>query len=94
MPNSHPNKGSLSSVQYILLVDALQEEMHKKYDLRPRQKTNVVDSQPQAKKVGPKLSKDKDKEVLDIPTVDEVLEPVKMEKETKELDELVSPFNI
>jgi hypothetical protein len=68
--------------------------MHKKYDLRPRQKEVVADNQPQAKKVGPKLSKDKAKEVLDIPKVDEVLEPVKKEKETKELEELVSPFNI
>jgi hypothetical protein len=41
----------------------------------------------------PKLSKDKAKEVLNIPKVDEFLEPVKKKKETKELEELVSPFN-
>jgi hypothetical protein len=40
------------------------------------------------------MSKDKAKEVLYIPKVDEVSEPVKREKETKENEELVSPFNI
>jgi len=59
----------------------------------PWQKEVVADNQSHARKVGPKFSKDKDKEVLDIPKVDEVLEPVKKEKETKELEELVSPFN-
>jgi hypothetical protein len=53
------------------------------YDLRPRQKEIVADSQPQAKNVGPKMSKDKAKEVLDIPKVDEFLGPVKKEKESK-----------
>jgi hypothetical protein len=76
------NKGDLSSVQYIIFGDALQAEIHKKYDLRPRQKEVVVDSQTQAKKFGPKLYKDKGKEALDVPKVDEALKPVKMEKAT------------
>jgi hypothetical protein len=54
----------------------------------------VVDNQPQAKKVVPNQSKDKAKEFLDIPKVNEVLEPMKKEKETKEIEELVSPLNI
>jgi hypothetical protein len=54
----------------------------------------VTNSQPQAKKVGPNQSKYKAKELLDIPKVNEVLEHVKKEKETEELEELVSPFNI
>jgi hypothetical protein len=93
MPRNQTNKEALSSVHYIIFVDALQAEMHKKYDLKPRQKEVVADIQPQAKKVGLKLPKDKAKEVIDIPKVDEVLEPVKKEKETKELEELVSSFN-
>jgi hypothetical protein len=59
--------------------------MHKKYDLMPRKKEYYCKSQPQAKKVGPKFSKDKAKEVLDIPKVDEVLEPVKKKKKLKNL---------
>jgi hypothetical protein len=93
MPRNQPKKGALSSVQYIFFFDALQVEMHKKYDLMPCKKTFVTDSKTHANKFGPKLSKDKAKEVLDIPKVDEVLELIKKEKETKDLEELVSPFN-
>jgi hypothetical protein len=40
------------------------------------------------------MSKDKSKEVIEIPKVGKVAERVKMEKKTKQLEELVSPFNI
>jgi hypothetical protein len=36
IPKSESNKEVLSSVQYRMFVDALQDEMHKKYDLKPR----------------------------------------------------------
>jgi hypothetical protein len=68
--------------------------MHNKYDLRPHKNEIVANSQPHANKSGRKLSKDKVKEVLDIPKVVELLDLVKREKETKELEELISPFNI
>jgi hypothetical protein len=38
IPRSESNKEVLSSVQYRMFADALQDEMHKKYDLRPRHK--------------------------------------------------------
>jgi hypothetical protein len=37
-PKGESNKEILSSVQYRMFVDALQDEMHMKYDLRPRKK--------------------------------------------------------
>jgi hypothetical protein len=36
IPKSKSNKEVLSYVQYKIFVDALQDEMHKKYDLIPR----------------------------------------------------------
>jgi hypothetical protein len=54
--------------------------MHKKYDLRPRKKESIQDSQPQPKKPIPSHFKDKFKELTDNPKANEVLEPSKREK--------------
>jgi hypothetical protein len=68
--------------------------MHKKYDLKPRQKETNQDSQPQPKNPSPSLFKDKFKELTNIPKANEVGEPSKIEKEVKEFEESVPPFNI
>jgi hypothetical protein len=50
-PKNGSNEEVLSSVQYMMFVDALQAEMHRKYDLIPRQKAFNQDNQPQLKKL-------------------------------------------
>jgi hypothetical protein len=46
-----------------MFVDALQDAMHKKYDLMTRQKESNQDNQPPSKKLNPSLSMDKFKEL-------------------------------
>ena len=45
--------------QYKMFVDALQEEMHGKYDLVPRQRVVNQDNQPHPKNLSPSLPMDK-----------------------------------
>jgi hypothetical protein len=55
-----------------MFVDALQVEMHKKYDLRPRKRESNQDSHPHLKNPIPSLSMDKFKELNNIPKTKEV----------------------
>jgi hypothetical protein len=52
-PKNEPKQETLSFIQYRMFVDALQNEMHKKYDLRPRKKEVIQDSQPHPKNPSP-----------------------------------------
>jgi hypothetical protein len=64
------------------------------YDLKTRQKDVNRDNQPQPKKLNPSLSMDKFKELTNIIETKEVGETSKIEKEVKQLEESVPPFNI
>jgi hypothetical protein len=77
---SQSNQEFISFAQYKMFVDALQVHMHKKYDLRPRQKESIQDNQPQPKKSIPIHLKDKVKYLTDNPKDNEVVEPLKREK--------------
>jgi hypothetical protein len=78
-----------------MFVDALQVDIYTKYDLRPRHKEANEDNQPQLKNSIPSLSMDKVKELKNIIKTKEVGEYSKMEeKEVKELEESIPPFNI
>jgi hypothetical protein len=77
-----------------MFVDALQAEMHKKYDLGPRQKAANHDNQPHPKNPIPSIFKDKVKEITNIPKDIHVREPSNIEKKVKELEESIQPFNI
>jgi hypothetical protein len=62
--------------------------MHKKYDLRPRKESCWERQSVQSKMSPPNHPKDKSKEVLDTTKVNDVLEPLKGEKEPKEADNM------
>jgi len=63
-----------------MFSNALEVEMHKKYDLRPRKKTVIQESRPQPNNISPSYLNDKAKETSHSPKVIEILEPSKKEK--------------
>jgi hypothetical protein len=66
-----------------MFVDALQVEMHKKYDLRPRKKKLFKTVNLSLRSLAQVSSRIKPKKPVDIPKANEVLEPSKREKEIK-----------
>jgi hypothetical protein len=57
IPKSGSNGEVFSSTQYMIFFYALKDEMHKKYDIRPRNKSIYRYNQPKTKKFKPSLSK-------------------------------------
>ena len=58
-PKINPVKMYRYLAQYKMFVDALQDEMHWKYDLVPRQRVVNQDNQPHPKNLSPSLPMDK-----------------------------------
>jgi len=67
IPKNESSIKVLSYVRYRMFVDALQAEMHKKYDLKPRQKVANQDNQSHPRKPSSSLSINKFKELISIP---------------------------
>jgi hypothetical protein len=91
---SYLSQESLSPSQYKVFFGSLQEDMHKKYDLRAKKKVVGKDSQVKHKKSPSNEPTYKAKEVLNTTKKNDVLDPMKGEIEHKEPDKHVSPFNI
>ena len=58
-PRNKSSEDVSLSAQYKMFVDALQEEMHGKYDLVPRQRVVKQDNQPHPTNLSPSLPMDK-----------------------------------
>ena len=58
-PENKSSEDVSLSAQYKMFVDALQEEMHRKYDLVPRKRVVNRDNQPHPTNLSPSLPMDK-----------------------------------
>jgi hypothetical protein len=77
-----------------LFFDALQVELHNKYDLIPRPIMDKNDNHPPSKNLPVNQSKDKEKESVTIAQKIDTQEQVKGRNEHKDIDKIVQPFNI
>jgi hypothetical protein len=89
--NNSPNDSSSS--QYRVFSDALQAELHRKYDLRPRMNvnTNKVNNQGQQDKI---QNKDKGKEITTTKQKYDQQAAKKIDAEHKETEKISSSFNL
>jgi hypothetical protein len=92
-PKKESSEEVLFFSQYRMFVDALKAEMHRKYDLRPRQRVFNHKIQTYPKNLSSSIYMDKVKELKNTINTKEVGETLKLEKEVKEPEESVSPFN-
>jgi hypothetical protein len=76
-PKNESSEEVLLYAQYKMFVDVLQDEMHMKYDLRPRKRVVNPDNQLQPKNVSSSISLDKVKELNNTIKTKEVGESLK-----------------